>query len=64
MVALARDSGKTRLNVTGETRRVSDKSVRALDPAQRERFADLMEAVAQRRSKPAFAELFGFTRRA
>lgn len=60
MVALARDSGKTRLSISGVTRRVSDKSVRALDPAQRERFADLMEAVAQSRSKPAFAELFTF----
>ena len=60
MVALARDSGETRRRNTGVTRRVSDKSVRVLDPAQRERFADLMTEEAERRSKSAFAELFAF----
>lgn len=60
MVALARDSGKSPTRSTGETRRVSDSSVRALDPAQREHFADCMDRIAEQRSREAFAELFAF----
>lgn len=60
MVALARDSGKSPARSTGETRRVSDSSVRALDPAQREHFADCMDRIAGQRSREAFAELFAF----
>lgn len=39
---------------------MTDRSVRALDPAQREHFADCMVQVAEHRSKTAFAELFEF----
>jgi RNA polymerase sigma-70 factor, ECF subfamily len=39
---------------------VFDKSVRTGDTAQRERHADCMAAVAQARSREAFAELFAF----
>ncbi|MFN4224902.1 MAG: sigma-70 family RNA polymerase sigma factor [Hyphomonas sp.] len=39
---------------------MSDSSVRALDPAQREHFADCMDRIAGQRSREAFAELFAF----
>lgn len=60
MVALLNDNVDTVANKSGKARRVSDKAVRIVDPEQRERHADWMSAIADFRSKTAFAELFGF----
>jgi RNA polymerase sigma-70 factor, ECF subfamily len=60
MVALPRDQAESVPVKTGKARRVFDKTVRTVDPAQRERHADCMAAISNDRSRPAFAELFDF----
>ncbi len=60
MVALPRDQAESVPVKTGKARRVFDKTVRTVDPAQRERHADCMAAIFNDRSRSAFAELFDF----
>ena len=43
-----------------KAKRVFDHTVRTADPVLRERHADQMAAIAERRCRKAFAELFGF----
>ena len=60
MVALHREKAEGEPVKTGKARRVFDKTVRTMNPAQRERHADCMAEIFQSRSKSAFAELFEF----
>jgi RNA polymerase sigma-70 factor (ECF subfamily) len=60
MVALPQKAPETASPKPGKAKGVFEKSVQALDPAQRERFADCMDAIVQTRSRQAFAELFEF----
>jgi RNA polymerase sigma-70 factor (ECF subfamily) len=60
MVALPLDKADTAPEKDGKAPRVFDKSVRTMDAAVRGRHADWMSAVAEERSKTAFASLFEF----
>jgi len=60
MVALRANKADSGFVPAGKARRVFDKTVSTVDPAQRERHADCMAAISANRSKEAFAELFDF----
>jgi RNA polymerase sigma-70 factor, ECF subfamily len=60
MVALRQDKADTGLQTPGKAKRVFDKTVRTVDPVQREHHADCMEAISVHRSRVAFSELFAF----
>jgi len=60
MVALRKERTEGGLRKWGRSPRVFDKTVRTADTALRERHADCMAAIADHRSKPAFAELFDY----
>ena len=60
MVALPRNTAEGAPVKAEKAKRVFDKTVRIMDPAQRERHADCMSAISASRSKVAFAELFEF----
>ena len=60
MVALPKDQAESVTVKTGKAPRVFDKTVRTVDPSQRERHADCMAAISTYRSRPAFSELFEF----
>ena len=60
MVALPKDQAESATVKTGKAPRLFDKTVRTVDPSQRERHADCMAAISTDRSRPAFSELFEF----
>jgi RNA polymerase sigma-70 factor (ECF subfamily) len=60
MVALRFMKTHTAHPLPGKAKRVFDHTVRTADPVQRELHADLMTAIAERRCRKAFAEMFSF----
>lgn len=60
MVALKFIKTDNALSLPRKAKRVFDHTVRTADPVMRERHADQMEAIAQRRCRNAFAELFSY----
>lgn len=60
MVAFSFMKTDTARPLPGKAKRVFDHTVRIADPVQREHHADLMTAIADRRCRKAFAEMFSF----
>lgn len=60
MVALRFIKSDTVRSVPRKAKRVFDHTVRSADPVMRDRHADQMGAIAERRCRAAFAELFSY----